>query len=127
MAEFQRSWLLAQLGHTDHVVVCDSGLPIPHGCGGPRVVDLSLVAGQPPFAAVLGAVLDELTIEGAVAACEVRDENLRIAEFLNRRFDGLELVPHEELKERVQDARLVVRTGEATPYANVILRCGVPF
>jgi D-ribose pyranose/furanose isomerase RbsD len=26
-----------------------------------------------------------------------------------------------------QLARAVVRTGEATPYANVLLRCGVPF
>ncbi|MBR9858911.1 MAG: D-ribose pyranase, partial [Gammaproteobacteria bacterium] len=24
-------------------------------------------------------------------------------------------------------ARAVVRTGECTPYANIILRCGVPF
>jgi D-ribose pyranase len=37
------------------------------------------------------------------------------------------MVPHEELKRMVGDARLVVRTGEATPYSNVLLRCGVPF
>ena len=37
------------------------------------------------------------------------------------------LVPHEELKRIVARAKLVVRTGEATPYSNVILRCGVPF
>lgn len=34
---------------------------------------------------------------------------------------------HEELKARTARARLVVRTGEATPYANVSLRCGVFF
>jgi D-ribose pyranase len=27
----------------------------------------------------------------------------------------------------VAAAKLVVHTGEATPYSNVILRCGVPF
>jgi D-ribose pyranase len=36
-------------------------------------------------------------------------------------------VPHEELKLMVTGAKFVVRTGEATPYSNVILRCGVPF
>jgi D-ribose pyranase len=34
---------------------------------------------------------------------------------------------HEEFKARTRADRLVVRTGEARPYANVILRCGVPF
>ncbi|WP_405803375.1 D-ribose pyranase [Streptomyces sp. NBC_01187] len=118
---------LAELGHTDQVVVCDSGLPIPYGCDGPKVVDLSLVAGEPRFTAVVDALLSELKIDGALAACEVSDGNLRVAEFLTGRFQDLELVAHEELKKRVERARLVVRTGEATPYANVILRCGVPF
>ena len=35
---------LASLGHTDHVVVCDAGLPIPPG---PEVVDLALRFGVP--------------------------------------------------------------------------------
>jgi D-ribose pyranase len=36
-------------------------------------------------------------------------------------------VPHEEFKRAMAGAVLFVRTGEATPYANVMLRCGVPF
>ncbi len=43
------------------------------------------------------------------------------------RFPGLGLVPHERLKGLAGGARLVVRTGEASPYANVLLRCGVFF
>ncbi|WP_442538460.1 RbsD/FucU domain-containing protein, partial [Streptomyces pseudogriseolus] len=31
------------------------------------------------------------------------------------------------LKQLTSGARLVVRTGEASPYANVLLRCGVFF
>ncbi|CAM5744359.1 Ribokinase [Streptomyces afghaniensis] len=38
-----------------------------------------------------------------------------------------ELVSHERLKELSARARLIVRTGEARPYANVLLRCGVFF
>ncbi|MFL5992777.1 MAG: RbsD/FucU domain-containing protein, partial [Streptomyces sp.] len=40
---------------------------------------------------------------------------------------ALHLVSHEKLKELSAGARLVVRTGEARPYANVLLRCGVVF
>ena len=39
----------------------------------------------------------------------------------------LELVPHDTLKGQLPDARVVVRTGEFTPYSNVFLRYGVAF
>ena len=48
-------------------------------------------------------------------------------ELLKTRLPDLTLVPHEELKRMVPGAKLVVRTGEATPFSNVILRCGVTF
>jgi D-ribose pyranase len=115
---------LARLGHTDLVMVCDAGLPIPKG---PSVVDLAFRAGVPSFAEVLEGVLDELEVEGAVAATEVREANPGAVALLTGHFPGLELVPHEDLKAMTREAKLVVRTGEASPYANVLLRCGVPF
>ncbi|MFE1781192.1 D-ribose pyranase [Streptomyces sp. NPDC059506] len=115
---------LAELGHTDLVLVCDAGMPVPPG---PRVVDLAFRAGVPSFAEVLDGLLEELVVEGAAAAREVLDGNGAAAALLRERFPGLELVPHEELKRLSRDARLVVRTGEASPYANVLLRCGVFF
>ena len=114
---------LAGLGHTDHVVVCDAGLPIPPG---PEVVDLAFRFGVPSFEAVLSGLLEELVVEGATAAEEV-ERNPRCHELLTNRLPDLGLVPHEQLKRMVTEAKLVVRTGEATPYSNVILRCGVPF
>ncbi|MFD6971395.1 D-ribose pyranase [Streptomyces sp. NPDC059979] len=118
------SGALAELGHTDLVVVCDAGLPIPPG---PAVVDLAFTAGTPSFAAILHGLLQEIEVEGATAAGEVQDANPETAALLARHFDDLELITHEELKARTRTARLVVRTGEARPYANVILRCGVAF
>jgi D-ribose pyranase len=120
----QLAGALARLGHTDQVVVCDVGLPIPRG---PEVVDLAVRLGVPSFEDVLGALLDELVVESAVAADEVGLRNAACHMLLMTRLSPLLLVPHEDLKRMVADARLVVRTGEATPYANVILRCGVPF
>lgn len=115
---------LAELGHGHGVLVCDAGMPVPRG---PRVVDLAFRAGVPSFAEVLDGLLDELVVEGATAAHEVRDANPEAAALLADRFAALELVSHERLKELSTEARLVVRTGEARPYANVLLRCGVFF
>ncbi|MGW0609609.1 D-ribose pyranase [Streptomyces sp. NPDC002788] len=115
---------LAELGHGDGVLVCDAGMPIPDG---PRVVDLAFRAGVPAFAEVLEGLLAELVVEGATAAEEVRRANPQASKLLDGCFPTLDLVPHERLKELSAGARLVVRTGEARPYANVLLRCGVFF
>jgi D-ribose pyranase len=114
---------LAGLGHTDHVVVCDAGLPIPSG---PEVVDLAFRFGVPSFETVLSGLLEELVVEGATAAEEV-ERNPHSYELLTTRLPALGLVPHEQLKRMLPGVKLVIRTGEATPYSNVILRCGVPF
>ncbi|WP_420033760.1 D-ribose pyranase [Streptomyces sp. cg28] len=115
---------IAELGHGDGVLVCDAGMPIP---AGPRVVDLAFRAGVPSFAEVLGGLLDELVVEGGTAAGEVRAANPDAAALLAGRVPDLSYVTHEELKALSASARLVVRTGEARPFANVLLRCGVFF
>ncbi|MFF7946705.1 D-ribose pyranase [Streptomyces griseorubiginosus] len=118
------SGALAELGHGDGVLVCDAGMPIPDG---PRVVDLAFRAGVPSFAVVLDGLLAELVVEGATAAEEVREANPAAAALLQTEFPDLALISHEKLKELSAGARLIVRTGEARPYANVLLRCGVFF
>ncbi|MBD8660743.1 D-ribose pyranase [Frigoribacterium sp. CFBP 8754] len=119
---------ISRLGHGDLVVVADCGLPQPVGV---PVVDLAVVHGLPSFAGVLDALLSDLVVEGVTAAAESR--GVAAGEVIEARFGagglGLEVahVSHEELKRLSGTARLFVRTGEATPFANVVLRCGVPF
>ncbi|WP_369216734.1 D-ribose pyranase [Streptomyces flavofungini] len=115
---------LAELGHGDTVLVCDAGMPVP---AGPRVVDLAFRAGVPSFAEILDGLLAELVVEGGTAADEVREANPETWRLLRAALPALDLVPHASLKELSAGARLVVRTGEARPYANVLLRCGVFF
>ena len=120
----QLAGALARLGHTDTLVVCDAGLPIPPG---PEVVDLAFKLGVPAFETVLLGILEELVIEDAIAAEEIETQNPRSHDLVKAPLPDLRLVPHEELKRMVAGAKLVVRTGEATPYSNVVLSCGVPF
>lgn len=113
---------LATLGHGHLVVVTDCGMPLPESSA---VVDLALVQGTPTFREVLRAVLADVEVESSLIATEASGTSVEATV----RAEGLSpgTVSHEELKALLPDARLIVRTGEATPYANVALRCGVTF
>ena len=118
---------LARLGHTHTVVIADAGLPLP---ADRATVDLAVRFGLPRFDDVLAAVLDEIVVEGATAAREIVEANPACWAQLQRRLQLVEpitLITHEALKAQLATARLIVRTGEDTPYSNVVLRCGVPF
>ncbi|MBZ6371807.1 MULTISPECIES: D-ribose pyranase [Microbacterium] len=115
-------------GHTDLIVVTDAGLPIPLDV---ERIDLALRPGIPSFVDVLDAVLAELQVEGATAAEEMARENPDVFAVLAERLAAIgvevRLVPHLEFKALSQGARAFVRSGEFTPFANVILHAGVPY
>jgi D-ribose pyranase len=113
---------IAELGHVDEFIVCDAGYPIPDGL--PRV-DLAYRPGMPPFLDVLEAIMAEVVAQGAVIATETSDDMASSIESLVE--TTVERMPHDELKDRGYSARFAVRTGEFTPYANVLVVCGVPF
>lgn len=121
---------IAAMGHTDALVIADAGLPVPPGV---PVLDLSVVPGVPSVEVVTRAVLGELAVEGAVWATEAAQPNsgmdARFRTWLRELAPhaALRQVPHEEFKRLSGAARLVVRTGEFTPYANLLLYGGVPF
>jgi D-ribose pyranase len=120
---------VASLGHGDLLVVADAGLPIPQG---PLRIDLAYAPGKPPFLDVVRAILHEVQIEGVVLAQEMKEKSPELHHKLAQILEGSVAseaiyVPHERFKELTAEAKAVVRTGEFTPYANVILRAGVVF
>ncbi|ERS48980.1 D-ribose pyranase [Corynebacterium kefirresidentii] len=110
---------VARLGHTDTFVIADCGLPIPHEV---PVIDLTLIFGIPTFADTLAALLDEVVVEAATIADSTPTEVRSLLPAV-----PLTEVSHDDLKREVARASFVVRTGSTTPFANVILRSGVPF
>lgn len=117
---------LATLRHTDEFVVSDCGLPVQSGI---EVIDLALIFGEPRFETVLDALKTQLVLEDGIMAEESRGKSPE--RWVRDRFAvPLSYVPHDGVggfKSLVRNAKFVIRTGETTPYANVIFRCGVPF
>ena len=125
------SKLVASLGHTDEIVIADAGLPVPPNVG---VIDLAVSPGIPCFFYVFEALSRELIVEEAVFAEEAGPElvtriEVKLAHWEAETGKPIDQVriPHEDFKVRTQRARAVIRTGEVTPYANIILVSSVPF
>ena len=119
--------VLASMGHTDSIVIADCGLPIPPGV---ECIDVSLALGTPSFLAVLETLLADFQTERAVFASECLTQNPAVAARASQFASSgvaVDYVAHEEFKQRCRNAHAVIRTGECSPYANVILYSGVIF
>lgn len=130
----QLSHCIATLGHTESLTICDAGLPIPLSV---ERIDLALTAGVPSFLQTLNVVTNEMYVERVVIAEEIKEKKSRN---IDRTFNTtskleshqgnqiqVEFVSHETFKKFTLESKAIVRTGECSPYANVILYSGVPF
>ncbi|KQX48379.1 D-ribose pyranase [Paenibacillus sp. V4I3] len=120
------SKVISELGHTDTIVICDSGLPIPAHV---KRIDLALKQGVPSFMDCLETVLLEMQVEQAFIASEMDQVTPKLKKQMETSLNGVTVheVSHEELKTMTHQAKAIIRTGEFTPYANVILQAGVIF
>lgn len=120
------SYVISKMGHTDTLTICDSGLPIDDNV---QRIDLALKKGLPSFLDTLDCVLEELEVEEIILAGEIIEASNELYKEIINRFDNkkITIVPHEEFKQMSKFSKAVIRTGEFTPYANVILKSGVVF
>lgn len=122
------SRVLSYLGHTDCICIGDCGLPIPDET---ERIDLALEFGVPTFMKTLEVVAGDMKIEKIVLAEEIKQQNPAVLRQIEALFAGqnveTEFVSHAELKEQTKHCKAVIRTGETTPYANIILQSGCIF
>ncbi|WP_245546513.1 D-ribose pyranase [Ilyobacter polytropus] len=124
------SYEVAKLGHTDHICIGDAGLPIPAGV---KRIDLALERNIPTFMGTLDVILDEMQVEEAIIASEMKELSPKLytelLDLLNKKCQGIKIeeIPHSQLKKTSRESKAVIRTGECTPYANIILKSGVAF
>ena len=133
---------VSDMGHGNLLFIVDRGFPFPvHDLT--KKIDLAVGHNIPRFLEVVAVVLEDLEIEKAIIANEtetvspdVYRELLKIFRSVkNKGMDiVIEKIPHDRFKhiglrgaEEGEEVKAIVRTGEFTPYSNVILVSGVPF
>lgn len=128
------SSVISRLGHTDKITIADAGLPIPSSV---ERIDLALTQGIPDFISVLQTVTHEMQIEAVMLAEEIKTINpslfneilsyLNLLEQEQKKPIQIMYVSHEAFKKQLTENKAVIRTGECTPYANIVLFSGVTF
>lgn len=122
----QISEVISKMGHTDEIAIGDCGLPIPEEA---ERIDLALTKNIPTFIDTLKAVLLELEVQEVKIAEETKTQSPALyKEIVDLLGDvKISFISHEELKLELKNCKAVIRTGEQTPYANIILQSGVVF
>ena len=118
------SYVIASLGHMDMLVIADAGLPIPVET---QRIDLALTRGIPSFLDTLRVVMEEMHVEKALVSEEVKQASPKIYAAIYAQLGNvpIEAISHKDFKTMTASAKAIIRTGEYTPYANVILVSGV--
>ncbi|HWD20438.1 MAG TPA: D-ribose pyranase [Verrucomicrobiae bacterium] len=112
--------LLSRVRHTNTLVIADRGFPF-----WPMIetVDISLVDDVPTVLQALAAVRQNFVIGQAWMAEEFQKNGAAAQQALAAGLQGINLtrLPHIEFKKLVPRAIGLIRTGDTTPYANLIL------
>lgn len=122
--------VIARMGHTDSLCIADAGLPIPNSTWR---IDVAISEGVPSFMQVLESVTSELCVERVLLAEEIKTHNPAVHESVLAHLRALhpdiqvDYVSHEAFKAETRQAQAVVRSGECSPYANILLYSGVTF
>lgn len=117
---------IASLGHMELFLIGDAGMPIPKGV---EIIDLVLCEGVPTFEQVLDAVLKETEVEYYYLADETESKNKRLFTYIKNTIPDVsyKMMSHNDLKHLSEKCKFAIRTGEFSPYSNVVLRAGVTF
>ncbi|MFI8495715.1 D-ribose pyranase [Peribacillus butanolivorans] len=117
--------VIASMGHTDYLIVCDAGFPIPSDV---RRVDLALTRDVPDLQTVLSTIAEDFIAEKIYIAEDVLNNNAPLFNSIKEIYNGVEIEahPHSEiLTTFAKKAKAIVRTGSFEPWGNIVLQSGV--
>lgn len=120
------SRVISLMGHFDKLAIGDAGTPVPEGT---EKIDLAVTKGIPKFMDVLNNVLEELAIQKIYLAKEIKIQNPKMLKAIKDRLPSIpiEFITHNQLKKDLKDCKAFVRTGEMTPFSNIMLESTVVF
>lgn len=120
------SSVLSYMGHTDSICIADCGLPVPDNI---ERIDLALKLGTPAFIEVLTEMIKDMAVEEIILAKEIKENNKNILDEIKKILPDvkIEFISHNEFKKETNNCKAIIRTGEHTPYANIILKSACMF
>lgn len=113
--------LLSRIRHTNALVIADAAFPFWPTI---ETVDLALIKGIPTVLDVVGAILPNWKCGEVIMASEFKTHNPAATHRAFRRACRkvpMTFEPHLDFKKRVPGAIGLIRTGDTTPYGNMIL------
>lgn len=120
------SCVLSQMRHTDTLTVSDCGLPVPEGV---KQIDVSIKFGLPRFMDVLYEISKDMKVQKIYMSEDIKTQNPEQLEAILALYKGtdVEFLPHTEFKKMTGKSKAIIRTGEVTPFSNVILESACIF
>ena len=118
------SRLLSEQGHGDLLMVVDAGFAIPKSAD---VVDISLTENCPMVIDTLKELKKFFSVEKLIFADKTKEVSPTLFDKITKLIGEdvpVEIVSHPQLKEMSAKVKAVIRTGDFTAYANVILVSG---
>jgi D-ribose pyranase len=110
--------LIRRVNHTQMLLLADRGFPVPPLS---TVIDLSLTADIPTIPQVLQAIGPDLPADRLILAEEQRVASPTRWQEHHSYPVRVEAVPHLEFKRLARHAVGCIRTGDSTPYGNVLI------
>jgi D-ribose pyranase len=144
------SKLVAEMGHGDILLIADRGIPFPQHTR-TTCIDLSVSRNLPMVADVLKVVLEELEVESVIISNETKQVSPQVYKnfkdiLAKKKNKGKDIaednIPHIDFKNLFltgktvdekaidlvgREVKGIVRTGEFTPFAYIMLVAGVDF
>ncbi len=116
--------VISEQGHGDLLMVVDAGFAIPKGAD---VVDISLSENCPMVIDTLKELKKFFSVEKLIFANDTKSVSPSLFNSIRKLFGKgipVEMVTHPQIKEMSHKVKAVIRTGDFTAYANVILVSG---
>ena len=119
---------LSALGHGDICIITDAGFPLPYEAQpGTISVDLAITQDLPDIPTILKLVNEEIIYEECYVATNQRDFNPQLFASISKIVKRCQITPieHEKIMEMRKSAKVIIRTGNFSPWGNVLLVSGV--
>ena len=116
--------IISEQGHMDLLMVVDAGFPIPKEV---ECIDISLSENKPMVLEVLAELKKYFSVEKMIMANQTKATSPTLFQAISNSFGEnmpVETIDHADFKLLSKTVKAVIRTGDFTAYANVMLVSG---